>query len=440
MKHKKHLLLSLLTTTILSCNLLNAAEDTNVTKNKNWIFLPYAFTSDATGFSGGIGVIKQGLLQPQTTLVASVFGGVPQDITINGQPEEANFSGGFISFSDFKLPYTNRFFFSLMGLKSYFPKTHYYIHSSNDSNKDDVFTTSGDSNFFYTTFRYVLPIGEGLDNPEGLYTLQDGFAMDREEYGNGTPFLTGRTSIGLKTFFQSNTSDETERWQDPDWWKHGTSVPTWGTNGLRFFLTHDNTDFDLNPSRGYHFQVQYSKDFGKGDSLQSWDFLEFKYNQYFDLDTFSFTKQNVLALSVWTGYSYSWDNDSEIAPGFNAHRPPLWEGARLGGFSRMRGYDDNRFSDKAVFYATAEYRAIIDYNPLKNNSIVPIAVDWFQVVGFVEVGRVHDQYNFDLLSEMKYDVGISLRAMVAELPVRLDVAYSDEGTNMWVMIQQPFDF
>jgi len=440
MKYKNHLFIPLLSATVISVNLLNASEDTNLTTSKDWIVLPYAFTADSTGFSGGIGVIKQGLFQPQTTLVASVFYGATQDITINGEPDEANFSGGFISFTDYKLPYTNRFFFSLMGLKSYFPKANYYIDSSNDSNKDDVFTTSGDSNFFYTTFRYVLPIGEGLDNPEGLYTLQDGFAMGRERYGNGTPFVTGRTSIGLKTFFQSNTSDETERWQDSDWWENDTDVPTWGSNGLRFFLTHDNTDFDLNPSRGYHFQVQYSKDFGEGDSLQSWDFLEFKYNQYFDLDTFSFTKQNVLALSVWTGYSYSWDNDSEIAPGFNAHRPPMWEGARLGGFNRMRGYDNNRFSDKAVFYATAEYRAILDWNPLKKNDYIPVAVDWFQVVGFVEVGRVHDQYNFDLLSDMKYDVGISLRAMAAQLPVRLDIAYSDEGTNMWVMVQQPFDF
>jgi len=37
-------------------------------------------------------------------------------------------------------------------------------------------------------------------------------------------------------------------------------------------------------------------------------------------------------------------------------------------------------------------------------------------------------------------VGVSLRAMVAQLPVRLDVAYSEEGTNMWVTVQQPFDF
>ena len=205
-------------------------------------------------------------------------------------------------------------------------------------------------------------------------------------------------------------------------------------------MKHDNTDFDLNPSRGYSFDLQYSKDFGWGDSLQSWDFLEFKYNHYVDLDTFSFTKQNVLAMSMWTGYSFSWDNDKEIAPGVNAHRPPTWEGARLGGFFKMRGYDNNRFSDKAAFYATAEYRAILDYNPLKDNSYVPVAVDWFQVVAFVEVGRVHDQYNFDLMSDMKYDVGLSLRALAAQLPIRFDVAYGEESWNMWVMVNQPFDF
>ncbi len=106
----------------------------------------------------------------------------------------------------------------------------------------------------------------------------------------------------------------------------------------------------------------------------------------------------------------------------------------------MRGYENNRFSDKAVFYATAEYRAILNWNPFRDNDYIPVAVDWFQVVPFVEVGRVNDHYNFDLLTDLKFDAGISLRAMVAEMPVRFDVAVSDEGTNMWVMLQQPFDF
>ena len=436
----KNILFSFLYTTILFSSLLDAQEKKHPSKDQEWMILPFAFSSDSTGFAAGVSVMKDDLFLPQTTLIATIFSGLPQDVLINKKEDKATFSGGFISFSDFKLPHTDRFFFSFMGLKSYLPKTHYYLDGSHHSNINDAYVTSGDVDFFTSTLRYTIPIGEGIENPSGLYKLQNGFCVGREACGNGIPLITGRTSIGLKTFFQTNNTDNTDLWKHSTWWKNGKDLPTWNTNGLRFFLTHDNTDFRVNPSRGYQFQLQYSKDFGQGDSLQSWDFLEFKYNHYVDLDTFSFTQQNVLALSLWTGYSFSWDNDKEISPGFDAHRPPMWEGARLGGFNRMRGYDMNRFSDKAAFYAAAEYRAIIDYNPLNNNTLISADVDWFQVVLFAEAGRVHDQYNPDLLNDMKYDVGVSLRALVSELPVRLELAYGEEGTYIWLMAQHPFDF
>lgn len=419
---------------------LNALEDINLTKDQEWFVSPFAFSTETTGFFAGIGTAKEGLFQPQTTLIASIFRGLNENVRINGVEKEKNFSGGFISFSDLKLPYTERLFLSFRGLLSYFPKMKHYIDGSNNSNKRDVITSAGDANFFNTTFKYVLPLGAGLENPGGICSLQDGFALGRHACGDGTPVLTGSTAIGLKTFYQYENSENTLLWTDPIGWEHGTSLPTWSTNGLRVFLEHDNTDFNLNPSKGYQFELQYSKDFGWGDSFQSWDSLAFKYNHYFNLDTFSFTQQNVLALSIWTAHSFSWENNKEIAPGINAHRPPTWEGARLGGLNRMRAYDQDRFSDKAAFYATTEYRAIIDYNPFKNNDFDSVPIEWLQVVGFVEAGRVHDQYNFDLLSNMKYDVGVSLRAMVVELPIRFDVAYGSEGTNMWLMVNQPFDF
>lgn len=430
MKHTKHVLFSLCTSTLLLTQTVYTSDDNNLTKSRDWIILPYAFSSDSTGITGGISAIKQGLFQPQTTLVTAVFGGLSEDIVTKGENEKANFSGAFFYFSDYKLPFTNRLFFSIIALKSYYPNGQYYLDGTHNSNKDNVFKTSGDSNFINTNFKYVLPIGDGIDNPEGVCTLHKGFCINREDDGGGAPFITGHTSIGVKTFYQYDTFENASL----------PGTPSWDTSGLRFYLEHDNTDFDLNPSRGYHFEVQYSKDFGWGDSLQRWDFLEGKYNHYINLDTFSFTKQNVLALSMWSGYSFSWDNSNEIISGINAHRPPTWEGARLGGFFKMRGYNNNRFSDKAAFYATAEYRAVLDYNPLEGNSLLPVAIDWFQIVGFVEIGRVHDKYNFDLISDIKYDVGISLRAMVAQLPVRFDIACGKEGTNLWLMINQPFDF
>ena len=435
----KNILLTSFILTYLATVPLFAEEDNNLTKSKDMIILPYAFSAEGTGLTGGVGIIKQGLLQPQTTLVASVLYGAEQDIITNGEADTANFSAAFLSFSNYKLPYTERLFFSLIGLKSYFPKSTYTLKGQDDREPNEAFVSSGKNDFFNTTFKYVLPIGEGLDNPRGLYDLQHGFAQEREGYGNGTPFITGRTSLSLKTFYQSTTY---ENWADLSQFLDGNpdSTPEWNTNGLRLYFEHDNTDYDLNPSRGYHFALQYSKDFGWGDSLQSWDFLEFKYNKYYNLDTFSFTKQNVLALSFWTGHSFSWDNDNILVAGLDAHRSPIWEGARLGGFNRMRGYTNNRFTDKSVVYGTAEYRVVLDYNPLRKNDYIPVAIDWFQVVAFVEAGQVNDKYNLDLFSDLKYDVGISLRAFAAQTPVRLDIAYGDEGTNIWVMVQQPFDF
>ncbi len=407
----------------------------------NWSLVPYLFSTEATGFSGGAAAIAQGLLQPQTTFVASFTYGVEQDIVTNGNPETTNFSAALISYSNIKVPYTTQFFLSFWGYVSHWPKEKIYLDGSNDSDQDDALTTSSDSDYYTMTLSYVFPIGEGIDNPDNIYKMRNGFAMDREAYGNGTPFVTGRTVLDLKAFYQYQT---VENWEESEPWSLAKSMPEWNDSGLRLALLHDNTDYDLNPSRGYSFQVQYSNDFGWSDSLQSWDSLDLKYSKYINLSTLSFTQQNVLALNFWTAFSPSWDTNEEILPGIDAHRPPMWEGARLGGFNRMRGYENNRFSGKAAIYATAEYRAILDWNPFKTEELLqkytPIAIDWFQVVPFVEVGRVNDEYNFDLLTDLKYDVGISLRAMVAELPLRLDVAASDEGVNMWVMIRQPFDF
>ena len=433
MKKLNSILKPILLTTLTLSTTLNASLYEDITDSKDTVIIPYAFSAESTGLVGGLGYIKQGLFQPHTTLITSIMYGADEDTIVNGETVSDNFTGAFISFSNYKLPFTNRLFLSFIGLKSYFPNSvNYLSNGSNDSKKGKAIKSSGDSDFFNSVFSYMLPIGEGLANPEQIYKLKNGFAMHRENTGGGRVFETGFTALGLKTFYQYNSYENDEL----------TSIEKWSTNGIRLFLEHENTDYNLNPSRGYNFFVQYSQDFGNGSSTQSWDFLELKYSHYFNLDTFSFTQQNVLALNAWTGYSFSWDNSTQIdAKNFiDANRPPPWESARLGGFSRMRAYDTDRFSDKAAIYATAEYRTILDWNPFRKNDYIPIAVDWFQLAAFVEVGRVNDAYDFDLLTDLKYDVGVSLRAMIAQTPVRFDIAYGEEGTNFWLMVYQPFDF
>jgi hypothetical protein len=404
-----------------------------VYRTEDTIALPFVFSSDSTGFSGGAAYIRQGLLQPHTTFIASIFGGLDQDVIINGNRETKNFKGAFLFFNDYRLPGTERTFASFMGVASYFPKATYYFNGGNDSKENDKVVTPGETSFAEVTLEYVLPLGEGIDNPEGHYRIENGFVVDREEAGGGVPFVTGRTTLGLEYFYQYNDFEN-----DFDTPGH---IKAWESNGLRFFVQHDNTDFDIDPSRGYQFQLRYSRDFGWGDALQTWDFLEFKYNHYIPLSTFSWTRRNVLATSLWTGYSFSWDKDApQVRPGIDAHRPPMWEGARLGGLFRMRAYDSNRFSDRAVFYASAEYRATLVWNPFRKGDYLPVPIDWIQIVPFFEVGRVNDDFDADLLKDLKYDGGVSFRMMAAQVPVRFDIAIGDEGTGIWAMVYHPFDF
>jgi len=85
-----------------------------------------------------------------------------------------------------------------------------------------------------------------------------------------------------------------------------------------------------------------------------------------------------------------------------------------------------------------EYRIIPQLNPMRDQKWNPIAIDWFQAVLFAEAGRVHGSYNQTLLHDLKYDVGFSLRALAAKVPVRFEMAFGEEGSSMWVMIKQPF--
>lgn len=57
---------------------------------------------------------------------------------------------------------------------------------------------------------------------------------------------------------------------------------------------------------------------------------------------------------------------------------------------------------------------------------------------FAEAGRVAEQFNTELLQDMKYDAGFSLRALAAKIPVHFEIAWGEEGSAMWMMLNQPF--
>jgi hypothetical protein len=82
----------------------------------------------------------------------------------------------------------------------------------------------------------------------------------------------------------------------------------------------------------------------------------------------------------------------------------------------------------------------LKWNPIGNVSWLRfLQSDWLQLVGFVEGGRVADEYSLsELFSDWKVDGGFGLRAMFAGEVVRFDVGFSDETTSAWVMVGHPF--
>lgn len=125
------------------------------------------------------------------------------------------------------------------------------------------------------------------------------------------------------------------------------------------------------------------------------------------------------------------------------HRPPVFQGANLGGLWRMRAYPTSRFNDRAAIYYCGEIRLMPEWNPFAKIEWVEkyLTVQWWQWVFFTEVGRVAPSWSFSTLNKnQKFDAGVGVRAMVKGLVVRIDVAGSSESWGVNMMVSQPFQW
>lgn len=212
------------------------------------------------------------------------------------------------------------------------------------------------------------------------------------------------------------------------------------TNLLRLEYCHNNSDFQRNPSKGNQIRFGLNTDGGWVDSTQDYTFLDFSYSQYFDLGATEYQSQQVIALNFWIADTPTWDKGKANGQVFVSGRPPPYKGATLGGLYRLKAYDSYRFHDRSAIYYGAEYRSTFRYNPSKLIGLLkPFDIDWFQAVLYAEMGRVNSDYDLATLhTDMKADVGIGVRAMASTQVFRFDVAYGEEGAQMWVMVGHPF--
>lgn len=431
--------------TILCCLLVTSAlqarpdasakysviREENPNMAKETLILPYAFPSDTMGTTFGVGGMAKGYLQDQLLFGGTVFGSV----------DDAK--GILAGMWDYRLPWTERFFFTALGALSHYPRQRAYTEvprpadgsipppaGSNDSGEDEYIEDEGDDNWLDLKLEYVLPIGSMKQSGIAEYHLENGLLKSGATGGQSwNPMESGISVLllGQKSRYQNYQTD--------------TATYSGDMFPFQIGYYYNNTDFVTNPSIGSSQYIAYQKDFTDESTGGSWDFLEFEASKYFNFNTSRFSRQEVLALNFWTGNSFSYDvvtapNGESIVE----HKPPFLTGANLGGFYRMRGFPNNRFNDRSVIYTAAEYRYTLKWNPFANiNWLRWLKTDWFQLVPFVEGGRVADEYDFsELFSDWKFDAGLGIRAMMAGSVVRLDMAASEEGGAFWVMFAQPF--
>jgi len=405
-------------------------REENPKGEKETLILPYAFPSDSMGTTFGVGAIAKGYGQDQL-----LFGG-----TVYGSLDDAR--GIIAGMWDYRLPKTERFYLSILGALSYFPRQRAYTEvprrpsgtvpaqaGTNDSDEDNYVEDDGNDNWVDIKLEYVLPIGSMANSGMAQYHLKDGILQSGATGGD----IWNPLESGVSVLLFGSTS----RYQS-----YNTESFTFDGDTYPFQIgyLYNNTDFPSNPTKGSSQYLSYQQDFSDSNS-GNWNFLEFEASKYFDLGTSGSARQRVFALNFWTGSSLSW-NETINAEGLTVveDNPPFLEGARLGGFYRMKGYPNNRFNDRSVIYTTAEYRHTLTWNPVANVSWLRwLKLDWFQLVGFVEGGRVAGDYEFsELFSDWKADVGIGIRSMMAGSVVRFDMAVSDEGGAAWVMFGHPF--
>ncbi len=406
------------------------------------IIVPFAFSTEALSTGVGLAYVKSGGQQRQ------------QNFFLTGYYTSNDSYAIFGGLSRRQILSDRLFFSPRLGVSSNTNQRFYgdlFIESgqapsgSNSSSEDDFVFGEGTDSYLSLDFRYLLPIGNGKENPVHHYGTTDGILTSGSTMGSSwNPIAGGRTFIEVKPFYQRRTMELTDD-------NINQIPPVLGlmvgdtaksiTNGIGFSLEYDNRDFLVNPARGSHTALEVERDFGWFDSNTTWTSVSFDFAKYLDLGTSKNFRQKVLALNAWTAYVPTWDVEPLGGGEFRIHnRPPSNRGATLGGVKRLRGYPRGRFNDKAAVYYSAELRLIPEWNPLATWPLIRNwPWRWWQWVGFAEIGRVAPTWNLSTLHEdMKWSAGIGARAMIGGGIMRFDFAKSNETTQFWVFFGQTF--
>jgi hypothetical protein len=394
------------------------------------IWAPYPFYNANVDYAVGVAYAAAGVIQPQFGFIANAF------VSSN------NTYAGFLLARDYQLGTDSRFFadFSLLGgefgrvqtFQDGNPDFPDETAGSNESSEENYLEAEGTDLFVRLPIRYLLPIGAGRDEIIHTYRTQGGLLLPDTGTGGErwNPLAGGRTMIELTPFYRS---------QDLELEIGGDSELT--ASGVTARIEYDNTDWWNNPSEGSRTQFAVTRDWsGDEPGDTQWTQMEAQFSKFWSLGAGTRAQARVLAFDVWVSDVPTWD-DFEIVDGNPLyHRPPVYMGSSLGGLFRQRGFASSRFSDRSAINYTLEYRYTTGRSLLARFRFLDhFGVDFTQIVGFVEMGRVAPEFDLgELHEDMKVTYGVGLRASAQGLIVRADLGASEEGAQIQMFVSQPF--
>ncbi|MBP6596637.1 MAG: hypothetical protein KA196_03915 [Arenimonas sp.] len=394
------------------------------------IWAPYPFYNGNVDYAVGVAYAASGVLQPQFGFVANAF--VSSNNTV----------AAFLLARDYQLWEDSRFFadFSIFGgefgrVQTFQDGNPDFVGEtagSNDSSEDNYLEAEGNDLFVRLPIRYLLPIGAGRDEVIHTYRTQGGLLL--RETGTGgerwNPFAGGRTMLEFTPFYRD---------QDLDLDIGGERTLT--TSGVTARIDYDNTDWWNNPSDGSRTQFAVTHDWsGEEKGNTQWTQMEAQYSKFWSLGASNRAQARVIAFDVWASDVPSW-NDFDTVDGQPLyHRPPVFMGSALGGLFRQRGFATTRFSDRSAINYAVEYRYTTGRSLLARFRFLDhFGVDFTQLVGFVEMGRVAPEFDLgELHEDMKFTYGVGIRASAQGLIVRADFGFSEEGGQIQMFVSQPF--
>lgn len=396
------------------------------------LLLPFAFSTDATGFSVGVGGFRTGWPSAETIIGGAMFGSTQDSfgIVTAGRNLPTPLLANGRLYTDFDLSigrYAQQSAYFAFRTPVWKPRP-----GSSGSSDDQLFRGTGWDHWVNLDLKYALPWGDGKTGSTGMFWPDSRQEVSQKTFRVGlNPLDFGRTWLGLRLSRRNLGFDPVPA---------GADTGNIATNNFQIFLKHDGTDRPMDPSSGIKWRIGLRADPGWADSYSSWNDFQAEGAGHIPLGESDWFSQRVLALGAWTGFSPSYQHIVYAGQSSVSHAPPFFTGSTLGGLFRMRAYASSRFNDKAGIYYSTEYRTTLRWNPASEFDLLkPMEIRWLQLAYFGELGNVAPSYNpGDLHDRMKYDVGIGLRMSIKGAIARIDYARAPHNSGLWFMIGQAF--